>query len=146
MKAVYIIFKSLLFLSLMSHSVFAVGLNDENLQVEYRCVSSQKIKFKSGDDAFRTAWVNSMEWSPEAGKSLNLVVGDHDVIFWVRQPYNTNERAITILRKIPGKGMRPDKTDLDFGVIGQTVEKNVEFDIQDSYLGKVSVSCHIQMK
>lgn len=117
----------------------------QDLRVSYHCVSSNRISFSSGDGKWKEFRTQEIQWSPEVQNNLNLVIGEQKALIWVRQPFGTDERFLTIFRSVPGRGYVADSVDIEMGRVGQESMQSLDFSFEDSLVGRTEVRCQIRM-
>lgn len=125
--------------------IFTSMASANELKLSYRCSSDQATSFENGDSKFHSPPIKEMSWTPEEGNNLNLVIGERKALIWVRQPYGSNERLLTVFRHRPGKSFTQDTEDIPMGTIGEHTSQVLDFHFEDSALRKVHVRCQIEM-
>lgn len=139
MKSVRLFLSAVLTLGTLSASA------SNSLGLRYHCKSNKPVTFASGDKTFRSQRATEIEWSPRDTQNLNLVIGEGMGLIWVRQPYKTTERLLTIFRHVPAVGYVQDSTDVQMGQLGESTSESVTFDFEDPITGANHVECRVGM-
>lgn len=116
------------------------------MEVAYKCQSSQPTSFSSGDQVVGARLVREIQWSLAEPANMNLVVGERKGLIWVRRPWGSQERFLTVLRHVPGQGYVQDSTEVPMGQMGEDVTREVRFSFVDPVMGSTQVVCSVRME
>lgn len=118
--------------------------SQNQLKVGYSCQSDRPVNFSNGDESVRIGYTKEMTLSLESPKNLNLVIGQHKALIWVRQPYGTDERFLSVFRVDKGIGYNSSPEEVAMGRVGEYAKKSLSFSFYESG-ASVRVDCLVMM-
>jgi hypothetical protein len=131
----YLLLLLVLIVGFFSKSVLAA-----DMRVHYHCLTDKSVSFETAEGPLLTA--RELNYSPEQGKSLNLVVGrfPSHYQFWIRKPLGQNKRFASVFL---GSKLLPETIDL--GEEGEVSTAVFPFQLRDGD-DRISGQCEIRVE
>ena len=98
-----------------------------DLKIHYHCTSDKPVVYANIEG--QIAETTDLSYSPESGKSLNLVIGrlmtGHTL--WIRQGYKETKRSVTVFDSTRARG-----GEMSLGEEGETTTTTFSFKMRES--------------